>query len=61
LVDSMNSMGHFQKVFSLFVCLLIIIFICINMLPHLYMSSVSSILDMWKHDDQDFMGFCRFL
>ncbi len=46
LVDSINNVGHFQKVFSLSVCFLIIIFICIGMLPHLCMASVSSILDM---------------
>ncbi len=48
LVDYMNNMGHFQKVLSLFVCLLIIVFIYIGMLPHLYMAFISSILDMWS-------------
>ncbi len=46
LVDSMNNMGHFQMVLSLSMCLLIIVFICIGMFPHLCMASVSSILDM---------------
>jgi H+-transporting ATPase len=46
LVDSTNNVGHFQKVLSLSVCLLIIVFICIGMLPRLCMASISSILDM---------------
>jgi hypothetical protein len=46
LVDSMNNVGHFQKVLSLFLCLIIIVFIYIGMFPHLCMAFVSSILDM---------------
>ncbi len=48
LVDYTNNVGHFQKVLSLSVCLLIIVLICIGMLPHLYMAFVFSILDMWS-------------
>jgi H+-transporting ATPase len=46
LVDSMNNVGHFQMVLSLFMCLLIIVFIFIGMVPHLCMTSISSILNM---------------
>jgi len=48
LVDYTNNVGHFQKVLSLSVCLLIIVFTCIGMFPHFYMAFVSSILDMWN-------------
>ncbi len=47
LVDSMNNMGHFQMVLSLFMCFLIFLFfISIGMFPHLCTAFVSSILDM---------------
>jgi hypothetical protein len=61
LVDSMNNMGHFQKVFSLFVC---VFFHCFYLHwhapPSLYVFHFFY-LGHVKHNDQDFMGFCMFL
>jgi cation transport ATPase len=57
LVDSTNNVGHFQKVLSLS-------YHCFYLHWHAPLSLYGFCffyLGLVKHDDQDFMGFCRFL